>query len=174
MPQAVHRAAQRAAFEADAYSQGEDRPLAGYATTMGVFATLVAGGAGIAAATGRRVPSDLGTRELLLLAAGTHKLSRILSKSAVASPLRASFTEYAGSGGPGEVMEEVRSGGELRHSVGELLACPFCLDVWAATGFAFGFVFAPRGTKFVLGVLTALTGADYLHLAYAAAQRAAG
>lgn len=173
MTAAVQRVTQYAESQADAYAKGEDRPLGGYTRAMAVFAALVAGGTGVAAATGRRVPAGLGAGEIALLAAGTHKLSRALSKSAVASPLRAPFTEYAGRGGPGEVMEEVRTTGQVRHSVGELLSCPFCLDVWIGTGFAFGLVFAPRVTRFVLSTLTALTGADCLHLAYAAAQRGA-
>jgi hypothetical protein len=67
-------------------------------------------------------------------------------------------------------MEEVRSTNGSRHSIAELITCPFCLDVWVATGFTFGLVFAPRLTRLVAGTFTALTGADFLHLAYAAAQ----
>ncbi|HXV91794.1 MAG TPA: DUF1360 domain-containing protein, partial [Pseudonocardia sp.] len=98
---------------------------------------------------------------------------RTLSKNAVTSPLRAPFTRYSGKGGPAEVMEEVRAASGVRHSIGELLSCPFCLDVWIATGFAIGLVFAPRFTRLVAGTFTALTGADFLHLAYARAQQAA-
>jgi hypothetical protein len=111
---------------------------------------------------------------VLLLAAGTHKLSRTLTKDAVTSPLRVPFTRYKHTGGPAEVMEEVRSKGGLRHSVGELITCPFCLDVWIATGFTIGLVFAPRLTRLIATALTAVTGADFLHLLYAQAQQAAG
>ncbi len=71
-------------------------------------------------------------------------------------------------------MEEVRDGeSPLRHSLGELLTCPFCLDMWVATGFAIGLVFAPRYTRLVAGVFTVLTGADFLQLLYAMAQQSA-
>jgi hypothetical protein len=70
-------------------------------------------------------------------------------------------------------MEEVRTASTLRHSIGELLTCPFCLDMWVATGFAIGLVFAPRLTRFVAATFTALTGADFLQLAYARAQQSA-
>lgn len=159
---------------AAAYSGDEDRPLTGYARVMGVFGALVATATGVAAATGRRAPVDVRPWDVVLLAAGTHKLSRTITKDAVTAPLRAPFTRYAGRGGPAEVMEEVRDTGGVRHSVGELLTCPFCLDVWIATGFAVGVVFAPRPTRLVTATLTALTGADFLQLAYARAQRAAG
>ncbi|CNI14576.1 Protein of uncharacterised function (DUF1360) [Mycobacterium tuberculosis] len=89
------------------------------------------------------------------------------------SPLRAPFTRYAGTGGPAEVQEGSRQSGQLRHTLGELLTCPFCLDMWVATGFAIGLIFAPRFTRLIAGSFTALAGADFLQLAYAIAQRAA-
>lgn len=157
--------------EADAYRDGEDRRLGGYALLMAVFAALVAGAAGLAFATGRRLPPSIGPWDVLLLAAGAHKLSRTISKDSVTAPLRAPFTRYSGNGGPAEVMEEVRATSGLRHSIGELITCPFCLDVWIATGFSIGLVFAPRVTRLVAGTFTGLTGADFLHLAYAKAQQ---
>jgi Protein of unknown function (DUF1360) len=158
---------------AEAYSDGEERPLGGYATVLAVFASLLAAVTGLAFATGRKLPSGVGPWDVVLLAAGTHKLSRTVSKSAVTSPLRAPFTRYTGTGGPSEVTEEARSTNGPRHSIAELITCPFCLDVWIATGFTVGLVFAPRVTRVVAGAFTALTGADFLHLAYAAAQRVA-
>ncbi|HZG90587.1 MAG TPA: DUF1360 domain-containing protein [Pseudonocardia sp.] len=159
--------------EADAYREGEDRPLGGYVLVMSVFAALVAGAVGLAVLTGRRVPQTVGPWDVVLLAAGTHKLSRTISKDSVTAPLRAPFTRYTGRGGPAEVMEEVRAASGLRHSLGELLTCPFCLDVWISTGFAIGYVFAPRHTRLVAATFTALTGADFLQLAYAKAQQSA-
>lgn len=158
--------------ETDTYRQGEDRPLGGYVVVMALFAAFVAGAAGVAAATGRRLPAGIGPWDLFLVTLSTHKLSRTLSKDAVTSPLRAPFTRYSGTGGPAEVVEEVRSTSSLRHAVGELVTCPFCLDMWVATGFAIGLVFAPRVTRLVAATFAALTGADFLHLAYAGAQQA--
>jgi hypothetical protein len=171
--QQVHNGVTKAVkAEADAYRGDEDRPLGGYVVVMAVFAALVSGAAGLALANGRRLPEGVGPWDVLLLAAGTHKLSRTLTKDAVTSPLRAPFTQYTRTGGPAEVMEEVRSTGGLRHSIGELITCPFCLDVWVATGFTIGLVFAPRLTRLIATALTAVTGADFLHLLYAQAQQA--
>jgi hypothetical protein len=158
-------------LEERAYRNGENRPLGGYVLTMAVFGAFVAGAAGLARATGRK-PPQLGLFDLLLITLGTHKLSRTISKDAVTSPLRAPFTRYQGTGGPGEVMEEVRSTGRIRHAIGELITCPLCLDVWIATGFALGMVFAPRFTRLIAFTFAALTGADFLQLGYAAAQQA--
>jgi Protein of unknown function (DUF1360) len=170
MQQAQNRVLTAAREHANAYQDGQERPLGGYATVLAMFASCVAAAAGLAVATGRTLPSGIGPWDVVLLAAGTHKLSRTVSKSAVTSPLRAPFTRYTGTGGPSEVTEEARSTNGPRHSIAELITCPFCLDVWVATGFTIGLVFAPRLTRLVSGAFTALTGADFLHLAYAAAQ----
>ena len=170
MQQVQNGVAQAAKAEADAYRGGEQRPLGGYVVIMALFGAFVSGAAGLAFATGRKLPAGVGPWDLVLLAAGTHKLSRTLSKDAVTSPLRAPFTRYQETGGPAEVMEEVRHKGGLRHSIGELITCPFCLDVWIAAGFTIGLVFAPRLTRLIAAALTATTGADFLHLLYAKAQ----
>ena len=174
MQQVQNGVAQAAKAEADAYRGDEQRPLGGYVVVMAVFGSLLAGAAGLAFATGRRLPAGIGPWDLLLIAAGTHKLSRTLTKDAVTSPLRAPFTRYKEPGGPAEVMEEVRHRDGLRHSIGELISCPFCLDVWIAAGFTIGLVFAPRLTKLIAAALTAVTGADFLHLLYAKAQEVEG
>ena|SRR5690625_5130573 len=157
--------------EADAYRGDNPRPLGGYAMVLLVYGGLVAAVTVAAAATGRRLPRGWSAGDLLTVTLGAHKLSRTLSKDAVTSPLRAPFARYAGTGGPAEVMEETRHSSQLRHSLGELLTCPFCLDMWVVTAFAAGLVFAPRLTRLVAGTFTALAGADFLQLAYAKAQQ---
>jgi hypothetical protein len=71
------------------------------------------------------------------------------------------------------VQEETRNSSQFRHSLGELLTCPFCLDMWVATVFVIGLIFVPRLTRLIAGTFTALAGADFLQLAYAMAQQAA-
>ena len=157
--------------EADAYRGDNPRPLEGYSVVMAVYGLVVALAAVVVTVTGRKLPERWGIQDLLTVAIGTHKLSRTISKDAVTSPLRAPFAHYSGTGGPAEVMEETRQGSALRHSVGELLTCPFCLDMWVATGFVIGLIFMPRFTRLVAGTFTALAGADFLQLAYAKAQQ---
>jgi Protein of unknown function (DUF1360) len=165
-------AAERARNEADAYRGDEPRPLAGYLAVLVIYGLLFAVTTVVAAATGRRLPERWSAQDLLTITLGTHKLSRTLTKDAVTSPLRAPFARYAGTGGPAEVMEEIREDSSLRHSLGELLTCPFCLDMWVATVFVIGLIFAPRFTRLIAGSFTALAGADFLQLAYAKAQQA--
>lgn len=156
---------QHAAYAAEA---GDERPLGGYLLATGGFAVLTAVVGGLSVAKGRAQPVSL--RELVLLGAATHKLARIISKDAVASPLRAPFTTYKGPGGPGEVMEDVRGQG-ARHAVGELLTCPFCLSPWVATCLVGGLAVAPRLTQSIVTVFSAVTVADGLQFAYAALEK---
>jgi hypothetical protein len=158
--------------EADEYRQGQPRPLGGYAVAMTAFGGL-AGVAGAVAALRGTAERRISPYDLVLMTAGTHKLARLLAKDAITSPLRMPFTRYQDTGGPAEVMEEARQEGQLRHAIGELVTCPFCLSVWVATGFSIGFLFAPRFTRVVASMLTAVAGSDYLQLIYASLQQVA-
>lgn len=173
MKQQLRNGVSAAHAVAEAHRDGTDRPLGGYLAVLGVYSSLVLGAAAVARSTGRKLPDRLDVWDVLLVAAGTHKVSRTISKDSVTAPLRAPFTRYAGQGGPAEVHEEVRASSGVRHSIGELLTCPFCLDVWITTAFAIGLVFAPRLTRLVAATGTALAGSDFLQLAYARAQRSA-
>ena len=119
--------------EKERYSAGEERPLGGYLAAMGAYAAVTATLAAATRLTRREVPDGLALRDVLLSAVATHKLSRLIAKDPVTSPLRAPFTVYQGQEGPAELEEEVRGEG-ARKAVGELITCPFCMDMWVATG----------------------------------------
>ena len=157
-----------------AYAPHEHRPLDGYLLAMGGFGALAGALAAAAKVTGKPVPDRPATADVVLMSIATHKLSRLIAKDAVTSPLRAPFTRYAEPGGAAEVNEEVRDGGSaVRHSIGELISCPFCLAVWIATGLTGGLVLAPKLTRYASAALTAVAASDFLQLAYSAAQEGA-
>ena len=156
------------------YAPHEHRPLDGYAAAMGGFGALAAAMAVAAKATGRPVPERPSTQDVVLISLATHKLSRLIAKDAVTSPLRAPFTRYAEPAGAAELNEEVRDeGSSLRHSIGEMITCPFCLAVWVATGFTGGLVLAPRFTRLAATTMTAVAVSDFLQMAYSIAKEAA-
>ena len=156
--------------QAEQYRNGHERPLGGYVQLMSVYASGTAAAAGIARLTGRKAPR-LSPWDVVQLTAATHKLSRLLAKDPVTSPLRAPFTSYEGLSAPSELKEEVRGHG-LQHSVGELITCPMCLAQWVATGLSLGLVFAPGPVRLVLSTFTAIAGADFLQHAYVKLQQA--
>lgn len=147
------------------YTRGADFPLRSYVGAMGAYTALVAGLAGIAKATHRQAPKP-SPWDVVILTGATHRLSRLIARDPVTSPLRAPFTHLHGTQGPAELKEEVRGSG-ARKAVGELLTCPFCTGMWIATGLCAGLVFTPGVTRLAASGLTALTGSDFLHFARA-------
>jgi uncharacterized protein DUF1360 len=164
----------RIARMAQAYAPHEHRPLDGYLVAMGAFGALAASLVAAAKVTGRPVPERPALADVALLSLATHKLSRLIAKDAVTSPLRAPFTRYAEPAGAAELNEEVRDeGSTVRHGIGELITCPFCLAVWVATGLTGGLVLAPRLTRLAATVLTATTVSDFLQMGYSIAKEKA-
>ncbi len=169
-PSALEGARSLAAREKEEYEAGSNRPVGSFLAVMGVYLAGVGTLAVLVRRRGDVLPERLALADLALLTVATHKLSRLLAKDPVTSPLRAPFTHFAGTSGPGELQEKVRGSG-FRRAMGALVTCPFCLAVWVATGFGFSVLFAPRATRFAASVLTAVTGADILHLAYGALEK---
>jgi len=152
------------------YADPQERPpFLSYLGFMSLFATLLGSGLALARRQGRELPETVGAGDLLLLGTASHKLSRVISKDKVTSPLRAPFTELEGKGGPAELEERSRGTG-LRKAVGELLICPYCLGLWIVAAFSLGLLFAPRLTRFLASLFSALTISDFFQIAYKAAE----
>jgi hypothetical protein len=152
------------------YAPPQERPpLLSYAVLMSIFNALFAGALLTARRQGRQLPESVRVVDVVSIGIASHKLSRLISKDKVTSPLRAPFTELEGKGGPGELEESSRGRG-ARKAIGELLICPYCLGLWVVASFAVGLLFAPRLTRFVVAIFSALTISDFLQIAYKAAE----
>ena len=152
------------------YAEPDKRPPFGpYLAFMSIFGTLVSAALLIARRQGRELPEKVSAGDLALVGTAAHKLSRVVSKDKVTSPLRAPFTELEGKGGPAELEESSRGTG-LQKAIGELLICPYCLGLWIVAAFSIGIVFAPRVTRFVASLFSALTISDFFQIAYKAAE----
>ncbi len=158
----------------DAFSgyTDEEQPLAGRVTLVAAFGASLAAAAAAARVTGREPPERPHPADVVMAGLATHKLSRLLAKAKATSFVRAPFTEYERPTGHGEVEERPRGGG-ARRAVGELLVCPYCLSQWISAGFAAGLVLAPRTTRLVAASYSAQALADFLQLAYVAAEKRA-
>jgi len=126
-----------------------------------------AAAAGIALAARRRrvVPTLPGGGEFALSALAVQHISRVLTKDSITSVLRSPLVELDEPTGEGEVNERVVGTG-VRHALGELVTCPFCVAQWTATALVAGRLFAPRLTKGVVSVAALARASDYLQLAY--------
>ncbi|MFC4589539.1 DUF1360 domain-containing protein [Sphaerisporangium corydalis] len=151
--------------EERAYENGAERPLGSYLRVLGVYGGAVAGLLALGRLTGARPPKRISPMDLLLMGLSTHRMSRTLTKDPVTSPLRAPFTRYTGVSGPAELKEEVRGHG-IKHAIGELVTCPFCIAQWVATAYAAGMVFAPGVTRLAGVTMSAVAVSDWLQLVY--------
>ncbi len=142
----------------------KDLPLRDYAALVGLFNATLA----LFLVSRKRspLPERIALSDLLLLGLAAQKISRVVTKDRVTSPLRAPFAKYEGSAGAGEVEEEPRGTG-LRKAIGELITCPYCLGTWVASGLIYGFVFNPRITRIVASIFAVSSVADFAQHGYA-------
>jgi len=156
----------------EGYKKNEDVPLFSYGVLAGTFNLLFALFLLMVRVTGKPLPQRIEARDIALLGMATHKLSLVGSQDAITSPLRAPFTELEEKKSPKKVEEKPRGEG-LRRSVGELLTCQFCLSVWVASFFTYGFVLLPRVSRLVAAAFAAVTVSDFLHQTYKALMKRA-
>lgn len=151
------------------HSPGRERPLGSYSVLTGTFLALTGAFSAWMRSSGRELPERMSAGDLALATVATHKASRLIAKDRVTATVRAPFTRFQGDETAGEVSEAARGHG-LRRAIGELLVCPYCLGMWIAAAFAAGLIVAPRATRWIASVFTALFGSDVLHIAYRKAE----
>ena len=145
------------------YAGGEARPLGSFLALIAAYGATTAG---LGVAVRRKgLPERVPVGDLLLLAAATAKLSRVLSRDRVTSPLRAPVTEFEDFASASEVEESPRGTG-MRLALGELVTCPYCLAQWVGTGFLGGLLLRPRETRAVASLFAMLGVNDVLQVAH--------
>lgn len=155
------------------YAHGNPRPLGGYLVALGSYGAYAGGMALLLRRHQRKIPERPAVADIVLTGVATHKLSRMMAKDPITSPLRAPVTRFEEPSGQAEIHESVRGHG-VAHAAGELVRCPFCLASWVATGLTAGLVVLPRTTRLACAVFTATTISDTLQLAYSWLKSSAG
>jgi hypothetical protein len=155
------------------YSRDDPRALGGHAVLILAYNGSVAAFALAQRRSGRPLPERVPAGDMVLLSIATYKLSRLIAKDRITSLVRAPFTRFKGeSDRPGEVSEEPRGEG-LRHAIGELLVCPYCLGQWVGTGLLAGYIREPRLIRTVATGLTIVAGSELLQEAWVAVDKRA-
>ncbi len=162
-PSPVRAVQQEASQVKDSYAGEQERPLGSFLALMAAYGAVTTG-LGVAAKR-KGLPDRLATGDLLLLGVATAKLSRLLSRDRVTSPLRAPVTEFEDFANASEVEESPRGTG-LRLALGELVTCPYCLAQWVGTGLLGGLLLRPRETRLVAGLLAMLVVNDGVQVAH--------
>ncbi len=143
------------------YDPDGEIELPGFAGSLSLFGASAIVAAVALRSGGRDLPERYAGADLLLGGVAVHKFARLMTKAAVTSPLRAPFTEFEGPAGSSEHEESPRGHG-IRHTIGELLTCPFCLGVWISSGYVIGLASAPRAARAWAGVFTVTAVSDML------------
>jgi hypothetical protein len=156
----------RVSEQAEEYDEQGEVPLPGYAASLTAFALAVAAVTAAGRRTGRGLPERYDLSDIALGALATHKFTRLVSKGSVTSPIRAPFTQFEEPAGSAELNESAR-GGRVRHTIGELLTCPFCLGQWVGTGYVAGLGMAPRPARAWAAVFAVTGISDTLQQVYA-------
>lgn len=157
--------------EAFAGYSDDEQPLEEYAALTGVFGATMAITL-LAAARRDRLPERFRPGDIAGMALATHKIARLLTKDAVTSFVRAPFVRLEEKSGTNTLDEKPRGRG-LRRSLGELLSCPECTGQWVAGALLAGMLHAPRPTRAVTALYSALTFADLMQFVYAGIKRRA-
>ena len=149
-------------------ARGYDEPgevnLAGYSGSLLAFVASALG-VGIAARRTSSGTASVPMRDIAVGGMATHTLSRLLAKGAVTSPIRAPFTEFQEPAGASQHRERPRGHG-VRHTLGELMTCPFCLSQWTAGAYVAGLALAPSATRRWAAMFAVAGISDAMHHAY--------
>ncbi len=148
------------------YDPSGEVNVAGFTGSLATYSAGVAGLLALARVTGRGLPESYSVHDLAVGGIATHKLSRLLTKASVTAPIRAPFTEFEEAAGASEHEESARGEHGFRHTVGELVTCPFCIAVWVGTAYVAGLVAMPRTTRALAAVMTVVATSDALQHGY--------
>lgn len=133
----------------------DERPLSEYAALAATFGTVLAG---FLAVAGRRVPERIPLADTARIGLASYKVGRLIAKERVTAFVRAPVTEDP------DATEPKREG--AARALGELLTCPHCIGLWAASGFAYSLVLFPRQTRLVTTIFGGQAVADFLNAAF--------
>lgn len=150
-----------------AYDPEDEVNLTGFAGSLAAFLTATVATTVVARSQGRTLPDGYAASDVVLGGLAAHKFSRLLSKASVTSPIRAPFTRFEGPAGSSEHVEAPRGQHGVRHTLGELLTCPFCVGTWVSAAYVGGLTVAPRATRTWAAVFAVTALSDGLQQAYA-------
>jgi Protein of unknown function (DUF1360) len=133
----------------------DERPLPEYAALTAAFCAVLGGFLILAR---RRLPKRIAFGDMARLGLASYKIGRLVAKDDVTSWVRAPVTRDA------ETSEPKPQG--VERALGELVTCPYCVGVWAASGLSYALVLYPRQTRLVTTIFGAQAVTDFLNAAF--------
>lgn len=142
----------------------EKEPMGGYLVASALFAAATTFGLFQLRRRRGTIPKP-DALDVFVLAVGTLRLSRLVSRDKVMSPVRAPFTEVERDSSNGTLRERARGSGAVR-TIGELLTCPRCTAMWAAGALCMTYFWAPDIGRSVGVVLSSAAVSDFANRAF--------
>jgi hypothetical protein len=133
----------------------DERPLPEYAALTAAFGAVLGGFLVLAR---RRLPDRIAFGDMARIGLASYKIGRLVAKDDVTSWVRAPVTRDA------ETSEPKPHG--VERALGELVTCPNCVGVWAASGLSYALVLYPRQTRLITTIFGAQAVADFLNAAF--------
>jgi len=133
----------------------DERPLPEYAALTAAFGAVLGGFLVLAR---RRLPDRIAFGDMARVGLASYKIGRLVAKDDVTSWVRAPVTRDA------ETSEPMPQG--VERALGELVTCPYCVGVWAASGLSYALVLYPRQTRLATTIFGAQAVADFLNAAF--------
>jgi hypothetical protein len=135
---------------------------AAYAGLSGLFVALLAAFA--LRERERHENLNLQPFDLALLGLATTRLGRMAAYDKVFETWRLPVTETrSDQSGAGKTV--VPKGHGIQRALGELITCPICAGTWAAAALVYGLRLAPRFTRALLAIMSAVSAAEVLNSA---------
>ena len=132
----------------------DEQPFPEYAALAAAFGAALAGFLVVA---GRRLPERISLTDTVRIGLASYKVGRLTSF------VRAPVTEDP------EATEPKREG--TARALGELVTCPHCIGLWAASGFTYSLVLFPDQTRLVTTIFGGQAVADFLNAAFVKLQK---
>jgi hypothetical protein len=133
----------------------DERPLPEYAALTAAFGAVLGGFLVLAR---RRLPERIAFGDMARIGLASYKIGRLVAKDDVTSWVRAPVTRDA------ETSEPKPQG--VERALGELVTCPYCVGVWAASGLSYALVLYPRQTRLITTIFGAQAVADFINAAF--------
>ena len=107
-------------------------------------------------------PERVGFGEWGMLVLATFRMSRMIAYDTVMQTYRAPVVEVVPhDSGAGETTQAKYDRG-FRRALGELISCPICNGTWIAAGLVYGLCLAPKYTRTLMTVMSAVGAVEIL------------
>ena len=137
----------------------------GYALLTGLF------NLGLALFCWNKRPEPMGFKDWALLVLATFRMSRLVAYDKVMQAYRSPVVETVPhDSGAGETTQARTGTTGIKRALGEMISCPVCNGTWIAAGLFYGMCLAPRYTRTLLTVMSAVGAVEIMQGAFEALQ----